>query len=566
MAELIVPRYDPDEPWPTLGPQVCALIEERMVFGPGSLLGQPAKLDDDKRAWIYGMYEVYPQGHPLAGRRRHKRGGVSVRKGLAKTEFGAWVTLAELHPEGPVRCDRFDAYGQPVGRPVAYPYIPLLAVTVEQVEELMYGALKAIVEEGPDSHLFDVSLERIQRLGPNGREDGRAVPMSNSPGSRDGARTTFQAFDEPHRLFLPRQRAAHETMLGNMSKRAMEDPWSLYVGTAGEPGEGSIAEDLDVEAQKIEAGRKKQKDAKLFYFRRWADGDHDLATEEGRIAAVIEATGDLGEWGPGQFEDIASNWTREGADQQYLERVWLNRWVRSNEQAFSKIRRAELMTTTDPFTKGAFVVAGFDGARFRDSTGIVLTDVLTGVQKMHALWERRDYNVDPSTGELEAWEIDETEVTAAVEEMMRFYNVWRFNCDPPHWTETVAAWAGRWPDVVEEWWTARPKPMALAVRGYKEAMDNGAVTFLQDDRPWVVGSDGRPETYEEAFARHMAAAGRNNLNLFDEDGRQLYVLRKLHLTRKFDAQMAAILSWEGRIEALTKGAQAPKRRGRVKRI
>ncbi len=536
-----------------------------MVFGPGSLAGQPAKLDDDKRAWIYGLYEVYPQGHRLEGRRRHKRGGVSVRKGLAKTEFGAWIVEAELHPEGPVRCDGFDAYGQPVGRAVAYPYIPLLAVTVEQVEELMYGALKAIIEEGPDSHLFDVSLERVVRLSPTGKEDGRAVPLSNSPGSRDGARTTFQAFDEPHRLFLPRQREAHETMLGNMSKRALEDPWSLYVGTAGEPGQGSIAEDLDVEAQKIERGQKKQTDAKLFYFKRWADGEHNLETQEGRIAAVIEATGDLGEWGPGQFEDIASNWTREGADLKYLERVWLNKWVRSNEQAFSKDRRAELLTSKDPFTKGAFITAGFDGARFRDSTGIVLTDIETGLQKVWALWERQDYVVDPTTGELEPWEIDETEVTAQVDEMLRYFNVWRFNCDPPHWTESVASWAGKHPDVVEEWWTARTKPMALAVRGYKEAMDDGSVGFVQDDRVWS-DHGGKPETYEEAFARHMTAAGRNNLNMFDEDGRQLYVLRKLHPTRKFDLQMAAVLSWEARLEALSKGAKKPVRRGRVKRL
>jgi hypothetical protein len=32
---------------------------------------------------------------------------VSVRKGLAKTEKLAQLTLAELHPDGPVRCDGF---------------------------------------------------------------------------------------------------------------------------------------------------------------------------------------------------------------------------------------------------------------------------------------------------------------------------------------------------------------------------------------------------------------------------------------------------------------------------
>ena len=200
MATLIVPRWDPEEPWPTLGPQICAFIQERMIFGPGSLQGKPAKLDEDKTAWIYSLYEVYPTGHQFAGRRRFTRGGISVRKGLAKTELMAWIALAELHPEGPVRCDGFDAYGQPTGRPVVSPYIPLLAVSIKQVEELAYGALKYMVDEGPDQALFDSTDERVIRLSPSGGEDGKCLPLSNSPGARDGARTTFQGFDEPHRL------------------------------------------------------------------------------------------------------------------------------------------------------------------------------------------------------------------------------------------------------------------------------------------------------------------------------------------------------------------------------
>src|SRR4051794_24949285 len=127
MSTLVVPPLD-DEPWPTLGPQVAAFLEAYSVFGPGSLKGQPYKLDAEKLAALYRIYEVYPQGHPFEGRRRFKRAGISWRKGLAKTEFLAQIGYAELHDEGPVRCDGFDANGEPVGRPVRDPYIPLLAV------------------------------------------------------------------------------------------------------------------------------------------------------------------------------------------------------------------------------------------------------------------------------------------------------------------------------------------------------------------------------------------------------------------------------------------------------
>ncbi|WP_344250974.1 hypothetical protein, partial [Isoptericola hypogeus] len=166
----------------------------------------------------------------------------------------AQVAFAELHPDGPVRCDGFDAAGEPVGRPVADPYIPMLAVTAEQVEELAYGALYVLCTEGPDADLFDSTQERIIRLSTLGRADGKAVPLSNSPGSRDGARTTFQCFDEPHRLILPRQHQAHETMVANLEKRVLEDPWGLYVGTAGEIGEESVAEGLHAEARQIDDG------------------------------------------------------------------------------------------------------------------------------------------------------------------------------------------------------------------------------------------------------------------------------------------------------------------------
>ena len=345
MATLIVPPLD-EELWPTLGPQVCDFIEERAIFGPGDLAGQPAVLSPEKRAIIHRAYEVYPPGHKYAGRRRFKRVGWSVRKGLAKTELLGWVCYVELHPEGPVRCDGFDAHGNPVGRPVNSPYIPMLAYNKDQVEELAYGVLSAICIEGPDADLFDVSLERILRLSDRGTDDGKAVPLAQSPNARDGARTTFQAFDEPHRMYLPRILDAHETMANNLPKRPAADAWSFYVGTAGELGQGSIAEDLYHEAETIRDG--KVAEPRFFFFHRDAGqvhrgepdaNGHDLTTKAGRLAAISEATGPEGEWGPGQFEDIAEIYDRPKTDKSYWERVQLNLWLQADRQAFDPVRQ-----------------------------------------------------------------------------------------------------------------------------------------------------------------------------------------------------------------------------------
>lgn len=571
MALLVVPGPDP-EPWPTLGPLVCDFIEDRGIYGPGSLQGQPYRIDPEFRGFVYRAYEVYPKlvsksfagggpglivrdPHPWAGRRRFKRCGLSVRKGLAKTEKEALIVLAELHGEGPVRCDGFDASGNPVGRPVMSPYIPMLAYGLEQVEELAYGALRYIVENGPDADLFDISLERIVRLDDQGREDGKAVPLANSPNSRDGARTTLNAYDEPHRLYLPRHKSAHDTMEANLPKRPLEDPWSLYVGTAGEPGQESVAEDLHREAEAIRDGKMDRAD--LFYLYR-TDNDHkrDLTTRAERVKAIAEATGPAGEWGPGQFDDIAAQWDRPNMNKPYLERVWLNRWVQSAAQAFDPTRWASELTHVDGdpdgpvrprIQKAAKVVVGFDGARQRDSTAFVVTELATGTQELFGLWEQ-DLD-DPD------WEVPADEVEHAVDEIFKRYDVWKLYADPPYWTTEVGTWAGRHKGRVEEWWMNSYKKVAYSLRAYREAHASGAVGHAPS------------HPYAEDFSRHIGNAGLKQMKtILDEHGEPMHILAKMHPDRKIDAAAAALASWQAYLDAHKAGAAKQRKPYRPKRI
>ena len=198
MTILIVPAAN-GQRWPTLGPQVCTFIEQSLVFGPGDLRGEPAVLDHEKRALIYHFYELFPQEHPMAGRRRFKRVGLSLAKGLAKTELAAWIAACELHPAAPVRCRGWDEAGEPIGGPVRDPYIPMVAYTEEQSEELCYGTLHTVLSEGPLKDDFDIGLGRILRK----KGDGRAVPLASAPNARDGARTSFMVADEPLALDTP---------------------------------------------------------------------------------------------------------------------------------------------------------------------------------------------------------------------------------------------------------------------------------------------------------------------------------------------------------------------------
>lgn len=89
---LTVPAYDGE--WPTLGFQVVRWMQDSLVHGPGDIRGEPLRLDEEKIGFILRMYEIFPQGHELEGRRRFDRCGLSVPKGSAKTELGALISAA----------------------------------------------------------------------------------------------------------------------------------------------------------------------------------------------------------------------------------------------------------------------------------------------------------------------------------------------------------------------------------------------------------------------------------------------------------------------------------------
>lgn len=523
MTVLMVPALD-DVRYPTLGPLVCAWIETNLVFGPGDLRGQPAKLDPEKRALIYRMYEVFPQGHPQAGRRRFRRAAVSLRKGSAKTELLAWIAGAELHPDAPVRCVGWDGKGNPVGGGVTDPYIPLVAYTEQQSEDLAYGALRVILGLSQVADDFDIGLARIMRRG----GDGKAVALASAPDSRDGARTTFQGMDETHRFTSPRLKAAHRTMLANLPKRRLADPWSLETTTAPAPGEGSVAEDTMAYAEAVVDGRTK--DASLFFFHRQAGDSHDLATAEGIRAAVVEASGPVAGWS--DLDGIVDQWNDPTADRAYLERVWLNRLVRSSDRAFDAVRWRDLARSEYTPPLGALITLGFDGARYNDATALIATSVETGHQWVVGIWER-PLNVPE-------WEVPEDQVEAALADAFYRWNVWRLYADPPYWETQVARWAGEYGDErVYQWKTNRNTPMAAAVRAYANAIQAGEVSH-----------DGNP-----TFARHIGNACRRMLPTRDDQGIQQWVIYKERQDspHKIDAAMAGCLSWEARRDALAAG-------------
>lgn len=541
MSVFMLPASDA-EPWPTLGPEVCAFIENHLCHGPGDLLGAPVELNDEQRGWIYRMYEVAPEKqerrkhrvivnepNPEAGKRRFQRCALSLRKGSSKTEFAAWIAAAELHPDGPVRCAGFTTrrgVRVPIGRGVTDPYIPMISYTEEQTEELAYGALRRILEKSTIGSDFDIGLERIMRR----TGDGKAEAVSASPNARDGARTTFEHADETHRFTLDSLKRAWSVMLANLAKRPLADPWALETTTAPEPGMGSVAETTMLYAQRLAAEGAAAATSRLFFFHRQASEKHDLTTHEGIRAAVVEASGPfIGQWSA--VDRIAESFREPDADVAYLERVWLNRPTQASGVAFDVARWRQLARPWTTVPSGAAITIGFDGSRYDDATALVATEIASGFQWPLGIWMH-----DGTPG----WEVPVAEVDGAVADAFERFAVARMYCDPPKWEGWVATWAGRYgKERVLEWWTNRRKPMAYALRSFIAAMVAGEVTH-----------NGDP-----VLESHIANSRRLYTNLVDEEGQRLWILRKERPDSplKIDGAVAASLSWEARNDAVAAG-------------
>src|SRR5699024_4245831 len=149
----------------------------------------------------------------------------------------------------------------------------------------------------------------------------------------------------------------------------------------------------------------------------------------------------------------------------------------------------------------------------QDSTALVMTDVKTGVQQLVGLWERP---VNATS-----WQVPIAEVHAVVEMCFEDYNVWCMYYDPPYWSEAGSIWAEKWEGRVIEWPTRNTNNIYYALRDYAEAISLGDL-----------GHDGNPD-----LVRHIGNAGKNELNITDDEGYRKYRLAKISRDRKYDAAM-----------------------------
>lgn len=480
-------------PQHTLGPQVAAWIEAFLVHGPGDVMGQPITLTAEEKRFLAWAYEVDGKGRRVV--RRAVRG---LPKGSRKTEFAAWVALAEM--AGPVRFDCWED-GKAKGKRVLDPYVVCAAASYDQAD-LLLTAARASVTEGPLADFFDCFEKEIQLR----NEPGVLVRVPAVAGTNDGLRPTFVVADETHEWTGNKGRV-HLVLEGGLSKR--KDAWSLSITTAGNPKVDSVALQHYEYGKRVEAGEIDD-NAYLFVWREPQVNVDELQQTAAREAALSDANPEpwkrLDDLGRRYHEIALHEWCR----------YHLNMWLEPDEERWLPPGVWDALQTEKSVPDKTPIVLGFDGSYSGDSTALVAATV---EEVPHlwvlGLWEHPGGNVQ--------WQVDHDAVEAAVQDAFRNFAVLEMSADPPYWAQQLGRWA-------EIYGAERVLAFNTFVR---KRMAAACSSFYQ-----AATTDGLTHDGNAALARHIGNA------VLKETAQGAYITKEDKASpKKIDAAIAAVIAW-----------------------
>lgn len=523
-------------------------IERHCVVPDGFRKGEPFRLYQWQLVYLSEFYRVRGEAvwnaeNPmLATAFTYRRGLLVGPQKLGKNPLiAAQVCLEGVGPalfagwagkddgwscrEHGCRCGWEYAYqeGEPMGMSWPTPLIQITAFSEESTDNT-YDALRPMIDDGPLHDLIPKTGEEFIRL-PGG---GRIDTVTSSAMSRLGQRVTFVPQDEVG-IWTPR----------NGMTKVADTQWRGLAGMGGrasltsnawDPGERSVAQQQyesaspDVYRQFTQPPknlsytnkRERHKIHQAVYppeVRREAGGHLDLDGIEAEAAELVVR------------------------DEAQAARFFGNMLVQGAGKAFDVDRWRALAVKERIIEPKALITLGFDGSRLWDATSLIATDILSGYQWPLGIWQR------PLNAE--TWEVPTDQVEAVWTTAFERYTVIRAYCDPPYWESWVAGWAARWgKERVSEWWTARPKAMAYAIRSWSEAQRTGELSHCPLDSEFC-----------GLFTAHVGNAIRRETGYRDDQG-YLWTVEKdgQNSTNKIDSVPAAVLSWEARNDAIAAGA------------
>lgn len=485
------PEYDGE--FPSLGHQVVEHIETYLCHGPGDVIGQKIELDDEFYAFIVKAYRINPE----TGRRVYRRAFLSRAKGRAKSELAGMLVCAEAL--FPVRCDGWDARGEPVGRPVQSPFIRCLATeegqsgnTYDNVSTMLEHVAEKYGDEYPgiDIGRSAASSSRIVLH----HQRGEITPSTASSASKDGGKESFAVFDETHLYVLPELRSMHKTVRFNLRKRKDAEPWGLETSTMYEPGRDSVAEATHTYYKAIREGRIRDPEAAgLLFDHRQAPNGVDLSDREALLAGLREAYGPAAEW-MDLDGIIAEIWDPQSPPSD-SRRFWLNQPVAAEDALLDPADWAK-NASAERLQPGDQITLGFDGGKSDDATALIAMRVRDRLVQPIGIWEK------PEGPAGQGWEVDREHVDERVQWAFGQFKVLAFFADVKLWESYIDTWSVRHRDelVVK----ASPKSrVGYDMRGSQQELTKATEAL-------VAGiSDGQvPHTDHPILNRHVANARR----------------------------------------------------------
>ena len=475
------------------------------------IAGQPWVFTDEQMRFLAWWYAVDERGAFL------KTYSVLRRlKGWGKDPLAAVIAAIELI--GPCRFDGWNRTGEPIVVPQPSAWVQIAAVSKEQTRNTMVLFPSLFSPRSVAEYHLDIGKEIIYAHG--GR--GQIQAVTSSPRGLEGARSTFVILNETQHWL--ENNDGHEMAKAIRRNSAKVGGRGLAITNAHRIGEGSVAEqDWHKYLADGDGGE-------ILYDSLEAPEDTDLADDDSLRAGLLAARGDSA-WVP--IDRLMVDARDERDTEVYRRRFYLNQ-IRQESSTWITEAEWQASERAEEVPAGTAIALGFDGARFRDATALIGTVITTGYQWAIGIWQRPELAPDD-------WEVPEAEVAAAVTAAFERYRVALFYCDPYWWEETIARWAGRWGKerVVFFHTNQQIARMTRTLKAYETAVRTGELGHEKS----------------AVFAAHIANAVKRDVNLRDEDGERLYVLSKEHKNspRKIDAAMAAVLSWNARVDALAKG-------------
>lgn len=540
MRDLV--RADTHDRTRSLGWLAVWWIETFCVHGPGDVQGTDVQLDDEFSAFIIDVYALDEEG-----RRQYDSAFISRAKGRAKSELAGFIALFEAM--GPARFSHFsdgsDFYerdgklykyqkGEPVGSEIVAPVIRCLATEEGQAGNT-YDNIHFNLTEGPLGEGLPRDAAGLTRIFlPGG---GEIIPSTASSSSKDGGKESFVVFDETHLYTTNELKRMYQTTRRNLAKRKAAEPWSLETSTMYLPGEKSVAEETHELAKAIKEGKTKRQ--RLLFDHREADADIDLTDEAAVIAGLREAYGPFSE--VMDLERIVNEIYDPRNDPQDSRRYYFNQPT-SSKDAWLSAPEWNACQKLQEVAKGEEITLGFDGSRKRsrgvtDATALIGCRVSDGHIFEIKVWEQPD---GPAG---EDWEIPVAQVDYEVRQAHETFKVIGMFADPAKWESYIAQWEsdfGRNYKVKStqshpiEWWMTGNRSY-LVVRAL-EQFQNAVL-----DRELTHSGD-------LALTRHI-------LNSRRRLGRSGLTIAKEHpdSKNKIDAAIAAVLAYQARLQALSKG-------------